>query len=94
MRRVVITGMGIVSPLGDTIEDVLVSLKKGRSGIRYQKAYEELNLRSRIGSFTRIDIKKHVDKKILRFMGNAAAYAYIAMKQAIEDGGLQEDEVS
>lgn len=94
MRRVVITGMGIVSPLGDTKEDVLVSLKKGISGIRYQKTYEELNLRSRIGGFTRIDIKKHVDKKILRFMGNAAAYAYIAMKQAIEDGGLQEDEVS
>jgi 3-oxoacyl-[acyl-carrier-protein] synthase-1 len=86
--------MGIVSPLGDTKEDVLVSLKKGISGIRYQKTYEELNLRSRIGGFTRIDIKKHVDKKILRFMGNAAAYAYIAMKQAIEDGGLQEDEVS
>ncbi len=94
MRRVVITGMGIVSPLGDTIEDVLVSLQKGISGIRYQKTYEELNLRSRIGGFTRIDIKEHVDKKILRFMGNAAAYAYIAMKQAIEDGGLQEDEVS
>lgn len=94
MRRVVITGMGIVSPLGDTKEDVLVSLKKGISGIRYQKAYEELNLRSRIGGFTRIDIKEHIDKKILRFMGNAAAYAYIAMKQAIEDGGLQEDEVS
>ena len=94
MRRVVITGMGIVSPLGDTIEDVLVSLKKGRSGIRYQKAYEELNLRSRIGSFTRIDIKEHIDKKILRFMGNAAAYAYIALKQAIEDAGLQEEEVS
>jgi 3-oxoacyl-[acyl-carrier-protein] synthase-1 len=94
MRRVVITGMGIVSPLGDNLEDVLVSLKEGISGIRYQKAYEELNLRSRIGSFTRIDIKEHIDKKILRFMGNAAAYAYIAMKQTIEDAGLQEDEVS
>lgn len=94
MRRVVITGMGIVSPLGDNIADVLVSLKEGISGIRYQKAYEELNLRSRIGSFTRIDIKEHVDKKILRFMGNAAAYAYIALNQAIEDAGLQEDEVS
>jgi len=94
MRRVVITGMGIVSPLGDTKGDVLVSLKEGISGIRFQKAYEELNLRSRIGGFTRIDIKEHVDKKLLRFMGNAAAYAYIAMKQAIEDGGLQEDEVS
>ena len=94
MRRVVITGMGIVSPLGDSKEDVLVSLKEGRSGIRYQKAYEELNLRSRIGGFTRINIKEHIDKKILRFMGNAAAYAYIAMKQAIEDAGLKENEVS
>ena len=73
MRRVVITGMGIVSPLGDTKGDVLVSLKEGISGIRFQKAYEELNLRSRIGGFTRIDIKEHVDKKLLRFMGNAAA---------------------
>ena len=94
MRRVVITGIGIVSPLGDSIEDVLLSLKKGISGIRYQQAYEELGLRSRIGGFTRINIKEHIDKKTLRFMGNAAAYACIAMQQAIRDAGLQEDDVS
>jgi len=94
MRRVVITGMGIVSPLGDSIEDVLLSLKEGISGIHYQPAYEELGLRSRVGGFTRINIRKHIDKKNLRFMGDAAAYAFIAMRQAIRDAGLQEDEVS
>ncbi len=86
--------MGIVSPLGDRKEDVLLSLKKGISGIRYQPAYEELGLRSRLGGFTRINIKEHIDKKTLRFMGDAAAYACIAMQQAIRDAGLQEDEVS
>ncbi|HER62869.1 MAG TPA: beta-ketoacyl-ACP synthase I [Desulfobacteraceae bacterium] len=94
MRRVVITGMGIVSPLGDSLDEVLISLLEGRSGIRYQPAYEELQLRSRIGGFTRIIIQDHVDKKDLRFMGDAAAYAYIAMQQAILDAGLDEEHVS
>lgn len=94
MRRVVITGMGIVSPLGDSLDEVLTSLLKGKSGICYQPAYEELGLRSRLGGFTRINIKQHIDKKILRFMGNAAAYAYIAMKQAVADAGLTEADVS
>ncbi|MDH3330464.1 MAG: beta-ketoacyl-ACP synthase I [Desulfobulbaceae bacterium] len=94
MRRVVITGMGIVSPLGDSLEAVLSSLRAGRSGITYQPAYEKLNLRSRIGGFTSIDISKHIDKKNLRFMGDAAAYAYIAMQQAVNDSGLAEEHVS
>lgn len=94
MRRVVITGMGIVSPLGDSLEAVLSSLRAGRSGITYQPAYEKLNLRSRIGGFTSIDISKHIDKKNLRFMGDAAAYAYIAMQQAVNDSGLAEENVS
>ncbi len=94
MRRVVITGMGIVSALGDSTEDVLSSLRAGRSGITCQPQYEELNLRSRIGAFTKINIKDHVDKKNLRFMGDAAAYAYIAMQQAILDAGLDEGQVS
>lgn len=94
MRRVVITGMGIVSPLGDSLAEVLVSLQEGRSGITYQPSYEELNLRSRVGGFTRIDIKAHVDKKDLRFMGDAGAYAYIAMHQAVHDAGLAEEQVS
>ena len=94
MRRTVITGMGLVSPLGDSCKEVLHSLQEGVSGIRYQPAYEELGLRSRIGAFTRVKPREHIDKKILRFMGNAAAYAYLAMVQAIEDSGLEEDQVS
>jgi len=94
MRRVVITGMGIVSPLGNTREEVLVSLREGRSGITYQPAYEKLNLRSRLGGFTTVDINRHIDKKTLRFMGDAAAYAYIAMQQAVNDSGLDEEQVS
>lgn len=86
--------MGIVSPLGDSTKEVLHSLQQGISGIRYQPAYEELGLRSRIGGFTQINIKEHLDKKILRFMGNAAAYACIAMQQAIDDAGLSAHEVS
>jgi len=94
MRRVVITGMGIVSPIGDSLDEVLSSLMEGRSGISYQPAYEELNLRTRVGGFTRINIKEHVDKKELRFMGDAAAFGYIATRQAIADAGLTETEVS
>ncbi len=94
MRRAVITGLGIVSPLGDSAEEVLDALRQGRSGIRYWPAYEELGLRSRIGAFTRLRCEEHIDKKTLRFMGNAAAYACVAMRQAVKDSGLREDEVS
>ncbi|MCW5203583.1 beta-ketoacyl-ACP synthase I [Desulfobulbus sp. US2] len=94
MRRVVITGMGIVSSLGDTVEDVLTSLQTGKSGIRYWAPYKKLGLRSQIGAFTQINCKEYIDKKILRFMGNAAAFAYIAMQQAINDSGLSPNQVS
>ncbi|MGB5685481.1 MAG: beta-ketoacyl-ACP synthase I [Candidatus Electrothrix sp.] len=94
MRRVVITGMGIVSSLGDTVEEVLTSLQTGKSGIRYWAPYKELGLRSQVGAFTQINCKEHIDKKILRFMGDAAAFAYIAMQQAINDSGLCAEQVS
>lgn len=94
MRRVVITGMGIVSPLGDSLEEVLASLLETRSGITFQPHYAKLNLRSRIGGFTRVSITHHVDKKDLRFMGDAAAYACIAMRQAIAQAGLSAHQVS
>jgi 3-oxoacyl-[acyl-carrier-protein] synthase I len=94
MRRVVITGMGIVSPLGDSLEEVLASLLETRSGITFQPPYAKLNLRSRVGGFTRINIARHVDKKDLRFMGDAAAYACIAMRQAIAHSGLSDRQVS
>jgi 3-oxoacyl-[acyl-carrier-protein] synthase I len=93
MRRVVITGMGIVSPLGDTPAEVLACLQESRSGIRFHAPYREIGLRSHIGGFTRVNLKQ-IDKKNLRFMGNAAAYASIAMLQAIADAGLGEDEIS
>ena len=94
MRRAVITGMGLVSPLGNTLDEVLVSLKEGRSGIRFQSAYEKLGLRSQVGAFVDIDPRKHIEKKVLRFMGNAAAYAYLAMRDAIADSGLDDAQVS
>ena len=94
MRRVVITGMGIVSPLGDSVAAVLATLGQARSGIRFHAPYREMGLRAQIGGFTRVDVGAHIDKKNLRFMGNAAAYATIAMQQAIDDAGLGEDEVS
>lgn len=94
MRRAVITGMGLISPLGNTLEQTLHALREGMSGIHYQPTYETLGLRSRIGAFTDIIPKKHIDKKVLRFMGNAAAYAYMAMKQAIANAGLSEEHIS
>lgn len=94
MKRVVITGMGLVSPIGDSLAEVRSSLQEGRSGIRFFEPYSELGLRSQIGGFTRVNIKEHIDKKHLRFMGNAAAYAFIAMQQAVEDAGLERDEVA
>ncbi len=94
MRRVVITGMGIVSPLGDSQAQVLDSLCESRSGIRFHEPYRDIGLRSHLGGFTQVDLKEQIDKKNLRFMGNAAAYASIAMQQAIDDAGLTELEVS
>jgi len=94
MRRAVITGMGLLSPLGNTLSDTLQALQEGRSGIRFQPQYQELGLRSQVGAFTNCVPKEHIDKKILRFMGDAAAYAYLAMSQAITDAGLTESQIS
>lgn len=94
MRRAVITGMGIVSSLGDSLQEVLESLRLGRSGVRFHAPYRELKLRSQIGAFTKIQPKEHLDKKNLRFMGDAAAFAAIALDQAIADAGLNADEVN
>jgi len=94
MRRVVVTGMGIVSCLGNDLETVLDSLKQGRSGIKFQPEYKELGFRSQVAGSIDIDLDSLIDRKLRRFMGNAAAYAYIAMKQAVEDSGLSEDQIS
>ncbi|HID82466.1 MAG TPA: beta-ketoacyl-ACP synthase I [Chromatiales bacterium] len=94
MKRVVITGMGIVSCLGNDLEAVTSSLRQGRSGISFQEDYKAMGMRSHVAGVPDIDIKEHIDRKQLRFMGAAAAYAYIAMQQAIEDAGLSETDVS
>ncbi len=93
MKRVVITGVGIVSSLGNNKDEVTDSLKNGRSGIVFAPEYEENGMRSQVhGAVKNLDFKEHIDRKQLRFMGDAAAYSYIAMKQAVEDSGLTEDQ--
>lgn len=94
MRRVVITGLGIVSCIGNDRNAVLDSLKQGRSGISEQPDYIEMGFRSQIAGRVDIDFKEYIDRKQLRFMGDAAGYAYVAMQQAIADSGLEESQVS
>ncbi|KUJ75719.1 beta-ketoacyl-[acyl-carrier-protein] synthase I [Thiomicrospira sp. XS5] len=95
MKRVVITGIGIVSSLGNNKDEVTDSLKNGRSGIVFAPEYEENGMRSQVhGAVKGLDFKEHIERKQLRFMGDAAAYSYIAMKQAVEDSGLTEEQVS
>ncbi len=94
MRRVVVTGLGIVSPIGNNATEVTAALKAGKSGIEASPEMAEHGFRSQIAGTVKIDIKEHVDKRALRFMGPGAAYAYIAMGQAIADAGLDEDTVS
>jgi 3-oxoacyl-[acyl-carrier-protein] synthase I len=94
MKRVVVTGMGIVSCLGNDKDTVLNALKDGKSGISFQQDYADMGFRSHIAGSIDIDVKEHIDRKTLRFMGDAAAYNYIAMKEAIDDSGLTEDQVS
>ncbi|MGB5539925.1 MAG: beta-ketoacyl-ACP synthase I [Gammaproteobacteria bacterium] len=94
MRRVVITGIGIVSSLGNNKEEVSNSLREGRSGIEYIEEYKELGFRSQVAGTVVIDTDALIDRKLRRFMGNSAAYNYIAMQEAIDDSGLPEDMVS
>ncbi|WP_400086361.1 beta-ketoacyl-ACP synthase I [Yoonia sp. R78084] len=93
MRRVVVTGLGIVSPIGNNAEEVLAALKAGKSGIEASPEMAEHGFRSQIAGNLKIDITEHVDKRTLRFMGPGAAYAHIAMGQAIFDAGLTEEQV-
>ena len=80
MRRAVITGLGIVSSIGVNKEDVLASLKAGKSGITFSEQFAEMGLRSQVWGNLDIDLKEHIDRKAMRFMGDAAAYAYVASR--------------
>ena len=94
MRRVVVTGLGVVSSIGNNVDQVLASLKVGKSGITANADMAEYGFRSQIAGNVKLDVADHVDKRTLRFMGPGAAYAYIAMEQAIADAGLTPAEVS
>ncbi|MDB3858346.1 beta-ketoacyl-ACP synthase I [Pelagibacteraceae bacterium] len=94
MKRVVITGLGIVSCLGNNQEEVYQSLVNTKSGISYCEEYKEHNLRSHIHGKPNIKLQDHVDRKTIRFMGSGSAYNYIAMKEAVKDSGLEEKDVS
>ena len=94
MRRVVVTGLGIVSCIGNNKSEVLESLKSGRSGIEYCEKYAELGFRSHVHGSIKLDIEEALDRKTRRFLGDGAAYNYIAMQEAIEDSGLDESDVS
>lgn len=94
VRRVVITGIGIVSSIGNNKDEVADSLIEGRSGIEFCEKYAELGFRSHVHGAIHIDTAEQIDRKLLRFMGDAAAYNYIAMREAIEDSGLQHEQIS
>lgn len=93
-RRVVVTGLGIVSSIGNNKEEVAASLREGRSGIVASEVYADMGFRSRVHGALDIDLASLIDRKVKRFMGDGAAYNYIAMQQAIEDAGLDESQVS
>ncbi|MGB5297534.1 MAG: beta-ketoacyl-ACP synthase I [Thiogranum sp.] len=94
MRRVVVTGLGITSSIGTNQQQVLESLQQGKSGIEFSPKYEELGFRSHIHGAVNLDLNSLIDRKLRRFMGDSAAYNYIAMKEAIEDAGLDEAQIS
>ena len=94
MRRVVVTGLGVVSSIGNTAEEVLASLKAGKSGITANADMQEHGFRSQIAGNVKLDVTEFVNKRTLRFMGHGAAYAHIAMGQAIADAGLEESDIS
>jgi len=93
MRRVVVTGMGIVSCLGNSTDEVLNSLKTGKSGIRFNETYRDMGFRSQVSGSVDVDTSV-IDRKLRRFMGQSAMYSYLAMEQAIAQAGLSEDQIS
>ncbi len=94
MKRAVITGLGIVSSIGNNVEEVLASLKAGQSGITASEQFKDAGLRSQVWGNLKMNPADHIDRKKMRFMGDAAAFAYLSMEQAIADSGLNDDQVS
>ena len=93
LRRVAVTGLGIVSPIGSNTAEVTESLREGRSGIVHSDLYEEMGFRSHVHGAPNVDLDAHIDRKLRRFMGDGAAYNYVAMQQAIADSGLTDKDI-
>ena len=94
MKRVVVTGLGIVSPIGNNAAEVTKSLKEGTSGIEFVQEYRDLGFRSQVAGTLKLNVEELVDRRLMRFMGNGGAYAYLSMKEAIADAGLSDAEIS
>lgn len=94
MRRVVVTGLGIVSSIGNHAGEVLSSLRHGKSGICFKEEYKQLGMRSHLAGTIKLNPEELIDRKLFRFMGDAAAFAYLSLEQAVKDSGLEEDQVS
>src|SRR5579872_6971701 len=94
MRRVVVTGMGIISSIGNNTQEVVASLREAHSGIDKAEDYEKLGFRSRVHGSLKVDLDTAVDRRARRFMGDGAAYSWLAMEQAIRDAGLEPNDVS
>jgi len=94
MRRVVVTGMGVVSSIGNNVDEVAGALKEGRSGVEFAESYREHQFRCQVHGSIKLDLADHIDRRALRFMGDGAGYSYIAMREAIADAGLEDGDVS
>lgn len=94
MKRAVITGLGIISSIGNNREEVLASLREGRSRITFSEEFKEIGMRSRVWGNVKLDTAGLIDRKTVRFMSDASVYAYLSMEQAIADSGLTEEQVS
>ena len=94
MRRVVVKGIGILSSIGVNKNEVLDSLKQSKSGIEYREDFAEMGLKSQIAGSINVNLDEHIDRKLKRFMSDGIAFNYLAMKEAIEDSGLSERDIS
>ena len=94
MRRVVVTGLGIISPIGNNASEVLESLKGSKSGVSFDQSYKDMGFRSHVSGQIKINLQESIDRKFLRFMGDGASYNYLAMLEALEDSGLEKDDIS
>jgi 3-oxoacyl-[acyl-carrier-protein] synthase-1 len=94
MRKVVVTGLGIISPIGNNAIEVTDSLRESKSGISFDQSHKDMNFRSHVSGQIKINLQESIDRKFLRFMGDGASYNYLAMLEALKDSGLDENLIS